>query len=163
MFQSFTGSSRRPRQVNLSGQNTDPFAATAWSPAAATGTKKTVAAAQQERLQRQQERAKLNATKTIQRTWRGHRTRRELADHRRQAWDDLENRIATGFTSSAVLPEELRLLLSFFNARRQQDVQRLAMFGERVLQQGGPEYFSKNEVYPHLLRLAEISLAALNG
>lgn len=163
MFQSFSGNSRRPRQVNLSGQNNDPFASTAWTPAAATGTQKTVAAAQQERFQRQQERARLSASKTIQRSWRGHKARRELADSRRQAWDDLENRIARESPSTSVLPEELRLLLSFFNARRQEDVQRLAVFGERVLNQVDSKYFSRDDVYPYLLRLADISSAALNG
>ena len=88
MFQTFSGNSRRPRQVNLSGQNTKPFAA-GWNPSA-SGTQTTVAHAQQERQFRQQERERFNASKRIQRTWRGHKTRRELADLRRKVWDDSE-------------------------------------------------------------------------
>src|ERR1700680_4464473 len=89
MFQTFSGRSRRPRQVNLSGQNLNPFAASSWSPSA-SGTQKTVANAQQEREQRRQERERLNASKRIQRTWRGHRSRRQLADSRRALWDEIE-------------------------------------------------------------------------
>lgn len=161
MFQSFTGKSRRPRQVNLSGQNANPFAATGWG-STASGTQATVAAAQQERLQRQQERARLNAAKTVQRTWRGYKTRRDLADSQRQAWDNLEDSIAKESPSSAVLPDELRLLLSFFSLRKERDMQRLARFGDRVLQQNDPRYFSRQDVQPHLLRLAQISLDTLS-
>lgn len=160
MFQSFTGHSRRPRQVNLSGQNNDPFAATAWTPTA-SGTQKTVAAAQQERLQRQQERERLNAAKTLQRTWRGHKTRKELADGWREAWDNLESSIVQASSSPAILPEELTLLLAFFSPRKQTDIQRLAVFGNRVSQQVGLAYFSRNDVQPSLLRLTKISLDAL--
>lgn len=129
MFQSFTGSSRRPRQVNLSGQNTDPFAATSWTPTA-SGTQKTVAAAQQERQQRQLERDRLNATKRIQRTWRGHRARSELADAQRREWDEI---FAAKLSSN--LPDELRLLLAFFSSHSPQDIQRLSDFAERALEQ----------------------------
>lgn len=162
MFQSFTGNSRRPRQVNLSGQNKNPFAATGWG-LTASGPHATVAAAQQERFHRHQERARLNAAKIIQRIWRGHKARRDLADGRRQAWDNLEDRIAKESPSPAILPDELRLLLSFFSPCKQQDIQRLAIFGNRVLQQNDPGYFSRYDVQPRLLRLTQISLDALPG
>src|SRR6266852_5903960 len=122
MFQTFSGSSRRPRQVNLSGQNLNPFAASSWTPAA-SGTQKTVANAQQERQQRQQEREKLNATKRIQKTWRGHKVRRELADSLRDAWDKAEAE-RSGSDSGTALAEQLRLLVAFFSARRNDDLQR---------------------------------------
>ncbi|KAF4476898.1 putative E3 ubiquitin protein ligase [Colletotrichum fructicola Nara gc5] len=55
MFPTFTGNSRRPRNVNLSGQNLNPFAATSWTPSAGSGASKTVSNAQAERAQRQQD------------------------------------------------------------------------------------------------------------
>ncbi|TID15300.1 putative metallocarboxypeptidase [Venturia nashicola] len=75
-FQSFTGSSRRPRQVNLGGTRNNPFGA--------------VQSAQQERERRQREREKLQAAKTLQRTWRGHSSRKAVREQRRTAWDTEE-------------------------------------------------------------------------
>lgn len=77
MHATFTGSSRRPRNVNLSGQNVNPFAA-AWSPSGASSVHKTLSQAQAERQQRQLGRDRLRAAKNIQRTWRGYSTRKSF-------------------------------------------------------------------------------------
>ncbi|KAJ4293945.1 ubiquitin-protein ligase (E3) [Collariella sp. IMI 366227] len=89
MFQTFSGSSRKTRNVNLSGQKpTNPFNSTSWSPGGPGGSK-TVAHAQAERLQRQQERERLRAAQCLQKSWRGHRVRRNLRISRREAFDRL--------------------------------------------------------------------------
>jgi ubiquitin-protein ligase E3 C len=156
MFQTFTGSSRRPRQVNLSGQNLDPFAASSWTPNA-SGTQKTVANAQQERQQRQQERERLNASKRIQRTWRGHKTRRELADSRRAIWDQT-NMGRDGLES---LVEQVQLLVTFFNPRRRDDLSRLISLSQRISSLDCRSFLVREEVQPQLLRLANVALEAL--
>lgn len=160
MFQTFSGSSRRPRNVNLSGQNLNPFAASSWTPAA-SGTQKTVANAQQERLQRQQEREKLNATKRIQRTWRGHKVRRDLADSRRNAWDRAE---AGGDSrSEAALAEQLRLLVAFFSTRRHADLKRLENLSQKIASVGYESLLGRQDIQPRIARLANITLAALQA
>jgi ubiquitin-protein ligase E3 C len=163
MFQSFTGNSRRPRQVNLSGQEPNLFAAWGSSPTA-SGIQKTVAVAQAERQHRQQERDRLNATKRIQRTWRGHRSRRNLANMRRQEWDDLEN---DGDEQDSLIPfkvnQQLRLLLAFFSADDAGDIGRLSRFGDRLLKARKKGYLSERDIRPQLYRLANIILASLVG
>jgi ubiquitin-protein ligase E3 C len=161
MFQSFSGSSRRPRQVNLSGQQPDPFAAWGTSPAA-SGIQKTVAVAQAERQHRQQERERLNASKRIQRIWRGHRSRKELADTRRKAWDDMEKDSARQASQiSPGLVEESRLLLSFFNSQNPDDLSRLSRLGDRLLKASQEGCLSEKDLRPQLLRLAQTILASL--
>src|SRR5436853_48810 len=87
MQPTFTGSSRKPRKVNLSGHNVNPFGGISWSPSA-MGVQRTIANAQQERQHRQQERDRIKASKTIQRIWRGHYSRRSVRESRRQNWDE---------------------------------------------------------------------------
>ncbi|KZF24888.1 IQ and HECT domain protein [Xylona heveae TC161] len=89
MFPSFTGTSRRPRQVNLSGRNPNPFASLAASRQAPVA-QATLANAQQERIQRQLERERTNAARTLQRIWRGHNSRRKLKDTWGQEWEQKE-------------------------------------------------------------------------
>lgn len=134
MFQSFSGSSRRTRQVNLSGQDINPFEASSWAPTA-SGTQKTLAAAQHERHLRQLERERLVASKNIQRTWRGHRVRKDVANSRRQAWDLLDNQHPQEEDlAEPVLMEELNLLLAFFNYKNPEDISRLVRLCQRLLQ-----------------------------
>jgi ubiquitin-protein ligase E3 C len=159
MFQTFSGSSRRPRQVNLSGQNLNPFAASSWTPSA-SGTQKTVANAQQERQQRQQERERLNASKRIQRTWRGHRSRRQLADSRRAVWDDVETQ-AVHSETNVVLVEQAKLLVAFFSPRRRDDIGRLTSLSSRISVLGYQDFLALEEVQPLLVRLANVTLEAL--
>ncbi|KAL5353432.1 ubiquitin-protein ligase (E3) [Pseudogymnoascus australis] len=133
MFQSFSGSSRRTRQVNLSGQDINPFEASSWAPTA-SGTQKTLAAAQHERHLRQVERERLVASKNIQRIWRGHRVRKDVANSRRQAWDLLDSQHAQEEDlAEPVLLEELNLLLAFFNYKNPEDISRLVRLCDRLL------------------------------
>jgi ubiquitin-protein ligase E3 C len=159
MFQTFSGSSRRPRQVNLSGQNLNPFAASTWSPSA-SGTQKTVANAQQERQQRQQERERLNASKRIQRTWRGHKVRRELADARRKAWDETSTTQQT-LETGVILAEQLRLIVIFFSHRRRDDLDRLIHLSQRISHLGYETFLARPDIQSKLLQLAGITLEAL--
>ena len=88
MYPSFTGSARRPRQVNLSGRSSNPFAANAavrQSPSAQS-SQNTVAHAQAERLLRQQERRRPPAATAIQRSWRGYRGRKAIRNAWKQEW-----------------------------------------------------------------------------
>jgi len=161
MFQSFSGSSRRPRQVNLSGQQPDHFAAWGGSPAA-SGIQRTVAVAQAERQHRQQERERINASRRIQRTWRGHKSRKELANARRQTWDDMEKNGARQDSQiSSDLVEESRLLLSFFNSQNSDDLSRLSRLGDRLLKASQEGCLSEKGLRPQLLRLAQTILASL--
>jgi len=158
MFQTFSGSSRRPRQVNLSGQNLNPFAASSWTPNA-SGTQQTVAHAQQERLLRQQERERLNASKSIQKTWRGHKVRKKLADERRTAWDEAGR---NSNYSDGDLISQLQLLLAFFTSRRPDDIGRLTSLSSDIYLLGYQSFLARPEVEQQLGRLAHITLEALH-
>ena len=141
MFQSFTGNSRRPRQVNLSGRNINPFAAVSTSKTiiAPQNPQDAIAHAQNERRARQQERERLQAAKTLQRTWRGHATRKEIQDKYRQEWDyregitpkDLTIREGSYKSESEALTQ-LNLLLQFASPLKSLDVQRLQRFAFRA-------------------------------
>lgn len=154
MFQNFSGSSRRPRQVNLSGQNANPFAAV-------SGTQNTVANAQQERQQRQQERDRLNASKRIQKTWRGHRVRTELADSRRRIWDERNQKSQSPSDSGAVLVEQSKLVVAFFNPRRPDDIERMVILSQKIYNAGCEMFLGLPEIHPLLKRLAHVTLHAL--
>jgi ubiquitin-protein ligase E3 C len=162
MFQTFSGSSRRPRQVNLSGQNVNPFAASSWTPSA-SGTQKTVANAQQERQQRQQERERLNASKRIQRVWRGHRVRSELADSLRKAWDDAEVAYAGPGGTGPWLVQQTKLLIAFFSPRRQDDVGRLIGLSQRISAVGYQSFLARHDIQPQILPLSKVTLEALQS
>lgn len=184
MFTSFTGSARPRRQVNLSGRNTNPFAAV-------TGSRQTnpsqpsqnaLAHAQQERVLRQQERARPPAATRIQRTWRGHRGREEARGRWRREWDENEARDLgqntalvdvlpsklqfssnpVPYESEAACLGQLRLLIQFASPQFH-DVLRLHIFASRYLSslQSLPSTFPADVwIYP-LLRLAKISIATL--
>ncbi|KAF4992214.1 hypothetical protein FGRMN_7345 [Fusarium graminum] len=127
MFSTFTGNSRRPRNVNLSGAVGNPFANTSWSPSAVSNTTKTVSNAQAEREKRQVERTRLKAAGTIQRLWRGHKTRSELRESQRDAFDALY-KSESNLSPSERLPGAFTLLLSFFSIRRDDDVRRAVRY-----------------------------------
>ncbi|MCJ1472096.1 hypothetical protein MMC13_000743 [Lambiella insularis] len=141
MFQSFTGNSRRPRQVNLSGRNNNPFAAVSSSktPTVPQNSHDAIAHAQQERKARQQERERLQAAKTLQKTWRGHATRREIRNGYRQEWDYREgmtnSESGTGeeaYGSPVEAFAQLRLLLQFASPFDGLDIRRLQRFAFRA-------------------------------
>jgi ubiquitin-protein ligase E3 C len=123
MFSTFTGNSRRPRNVNLSGTTGNPFTNTSWSPSAVSNTTKTVSNAQAEREKRQADREKLKAASKIQRIWRGYKTRAELKESQRNTFDALY-KSEPRQNPSERLPKAFGLLLSFFNLRRDDDIQR---------------------------------------
>ncbi|KAJ4991996.1 E3 ubiquitin-protein ligase (HECT-domain-containing protein) [Stagonosporopsis vannaccii] len=126
MFTSFTGNTRRPRQVNLSGRKTNPFG----TPGTGAGSQAALDRAQQERAQRQRDRDTLNAAKKIQRVWRGHASRRRVADHLRQEWDTFEEADPMYDDRSAIL--QLHRLLRFASTRDEQDIRRIRHFGDRL-------------------------------
>lgn len=128
MFSTFTGNSRRPRNVNLSGQAGNPFSNTSWSPAAVSSATKTVSDAQADREKRQAERQRLKAAGQIQRTWRGHRARQATSESRRLAFDSLYTSASSGHVPAERLPFAFNLLLAFFSARHHDDIRRLFLF-----------------------------------
>lgn len=159
-FPTFSGSSRRPRNVNMSGQkNLNPFAATSWTPSASSSASKTVADAQAERRQRQQEREKLKAAESIQRTWRGHKVRQTLKDDRRHVFDDLYSR--SGYTSPEMRASEaLPLVVAVLDPRRLDDRTRLERFAID-LEQAGPGIIN-TAIASHIRRLADQLITLLD-
>ncbi|KAI0133532.1 HECT-domain-containing protein [Xylariales sp. AK1849] len=127
MFPSFTGNSRRPRNVNLSGQrNANPWANSGWT-SAPTGASQTVANAQAEREKRQRERDVQAATKRLQRVWRGHKTRRNAKAQHRKEWDDLYSKNETVPDPERVT-RALPLILALFEPGSADDQRRLDQF-----------------------------------
>lgn len=125
MYSTFSGSSRRPRNVNLSGQNTNPFA-TAWTPSAASSVNKTVSHAQAERQQRQQERDRLKAAGNIQRVWRGYKSRKYLKQSQRETLQALYGQ--DGGTNVRVAHDALLLLFTVFRPSYEPDQRILSAF-----------------------------------
>ena len=131
MFQTFTGSSRRPRQVNLSGRTANPFAKAGVN----AGTQSAVLSAQQERERRQQERDRLAAAKTLQRAWRGHRCRRQVRERWREQWDSDEETAVqeiSAYESEDVALRQLKRLLHFVDARNEKDAGRILHCWRRI-------------------------------
>ena len=126
MHPTFTGNSRRPRNVNLSGQKSvNPFTAGGWTPSGSQGTSHSIAHAQADRRQRQQERDRLRASQTIQRTWRGYRARRQLQDSRRRAFDKLFD-MTVPPNCPMTTGKALALIVAFFDQRNTADALRLS-------------------------------------
>ncbi|KAL7951801.1 hypothetical protein V8C42DRAFT_17574 [Trichoderma barbatum] len=127
MFSTFTGNSRRPRNVNLSGQASNPFSNTSWTPSTVSNATKTVSDAQADREKRQVERQRLKAASQIQRTWRGYRSRSTLRDQHRHDFDLVYQSLPDSDASQRVY-SSFPLLLSFFSSNRAGDMQRLFLF-----------------------------------
>ncbi|KAF2434449.1 hypothetical protein EJ08DRAFT_685832 [Tothia fuscella] len=118
MFQTFSGSSRKPRQVNLSGRRTDASA---------------VKAAQQERENRQKERDRLKAAKLAQRLWRGHHTRSLIRQEWRDEWDSEEEAIMEdAYPSQNIALQQLQRLVHFVRLQDGEDVERLRKYVKRL-------------------------------
>uniref|UniRef100_A0A8H7TPX7 HECT-type E3 ubiquitin transferase n=1 Tax=Bionectria ochroleuca TaxID=29856 RepID=A0A8H7TPX7_BIOOC len=128
MFSTFTGNSRRPRNVNLSGQTGNPFTNTSWSPSNVSNATKAVSDAQADREKRQAERQRLKAASTIQRVWKGHQERRQVCELRRRSFDSIYGAGQNNSDISNTLPVAFSLLISFFSHRRKDDVTRLVRF-----------------------------------
>lgn len=164
MHSTFTGSSRRTRNVNLSGQNHNPFASV-WAPSGASSTSvsKTISDAQAERQQRQQAREQVKAGRRIYLFWKGSRARRSLRESRRASFDAI-------YASSVSDPRQrlstaLPLLLATFQSN-EQDVERLGLVaGDLARSPHELESlvaFSRDERAPYRsTRLAEILMDAL--
>ena len=140
MHQAFTGSTRKSRQVNLSGRGAaNPWANLPGSSKSSHGipsTQSTVAQAQAERQRRHHERERQTASRQVQKTWRGHHHRRRQKAQWRQEWDDIEqDRIqsstdtpigdlltsgssAPRYPSAELALSQLRLLVHFQEFRR---------------------------------------------
>ncbi|CCU76869.1 IQ and HECT domain protein [Blumeria hordei DH14] len=163
MFQTFSGSSRRPRQVNLSGQNLNPFATTPtpWA-TPVSGSQIIVANAQQKRLKRQQEREQLRSAIRIQRVWRGYRSRREVDDLRRKEWDDLEINQG-GFDLDSRLLAQIKLLVSFYRQTRKDDLKRIKRLSSNVVTCGLATCLTSDRSEHLILPLAFILVDALNS
>ena len=149
MFPTFTGNSRRSRQVNLSGRVANGPATRA---ATTPGMQNAMAHAHQERLARQQERDRQNAARQLQRVWRGYCARKQLQTHYRSLWDlahrnpqapppdqtEVDQINDTMARPSSTQPEadlqdELDLLLRFVVFSDVEDLHRLNEFAVRFL------------------------------
>ncbi|KAK8130863.1 HECT-domain-containing protein [Apiospora sp. TS-2023a] len=164
MYSNFTGQSKRPRNVNLSGQRNNPWATPGSAWGSSTGASNTVAQAQAERNKRQRERDELAATKKLQRVWRGHRDRRSTKDEHRRQWDQLYHNaesvdVPMGDGDAVVDPkragEALPLLLSLFDPSLSQDQRRL----DRFLQDTSSEDWKpESHQYKRLVSLLVMAL-----
>ncbi|KAH6633409.1 E3 ubiquitin-protein ligase NEDD4 [Boeremia exigua] len=156
MFTNFTGNTRRPRQVNLSGRKTNPFGTTGTG----AGSQAALDRAQQERAQRQRDRDTLNAAKQIQRVWRGHASRRRVADLLRQEWDAFEAADPMYHEKSAL--SQLHRLLRFASTREEQDLERIRHFGDRLRLVEEAEDGFRDEPWPSAhVKYEKLLLAAL--
>ncbi|CAJ2504810.1 Uu.00g122040.m01.CDS01 [Anthostomella pinea] len=135
MFPTFSGTSRRPRNVNLSGQrNTSPWASSGGL-TANSGSNKTIAQAQADREKRQRERDELAAAKLLQRVWRGHRERRHVKSRYRQEYDDICQQPPSSNVHNRVV-NLLPLMLALFDPTKAEDQQRLNIFVRDLLSSG---------------------------
>lgn len=182
MFPSFTGSTRPKRQVNLSGRNNNPFAALPGSRTSSSPqtSQNALAQAQHDRILRQQERERPPAATKIQKTWRGHKGRKQAKVIWRQEWnykegweprgpskthETLPQLAAPAYASEDECLGSLRLLVQFASPRNEFDIQCLDRFTTRYLQstQMQPSGYPADVwTYP-LLRLAKLSLATLSA
>ncbi|KAF2674065.1 hypothetical protein BT63DRAFT_394564 [Microthyrium microscopicum] len=165
MHTTFSGSSRRPRQVNLSGRRGgNPFA-----PASSHGPPSALASAQQERERRQRERDRLNGAKVVQRYWRGYRSRASLSTKWRQEWDAIESQAGDRsqdrpYEQEGTAYGQVRLFLQFASLRSQQDQERLYKLLRRLSSSVNLDSgFASSGPWPMLyLRLQNLLLAGLD-
>lgn len=135
MFTSFTGNTKKPRQVNLSGRKTHAFGSTG----SGGGSQAALDRAQQDRAQRQRERETQKAAKAIQRVWRGHRSRRRVGGLLRDEWDAVESLAAgsaepTPYSSEEEALSQLHRLLRFAGTRQHDDFSRIRIYCRRQVQ-----------------------------
>jgi ubiquitin-protein ligase E3 C len=189
MFQSFTGNSRKPRHVNLSGQNssTRKGLSSNQTPNAATpGGQAAIAQAQAQRLQRGHERDRLNASRLLQRSWRGHSSRQRIRKTWRGEWDQHElartspqrsgveslveitpdnGKGGQAYGSAGECYVQMRLLLHFLDIKLEMDRARLAYFG-RALQRTlevVPSIATGDAWTLQLYRLSKLTVEALHA
>ncbi|KAJ5219222.1 uncharacterized protein N7498_001321 [Penicillium cinerascens] len=189
MHHTFTGNSRRPRQVNLSGRINDPFAT--FSPGRqtphASNPQLAVAIARQERAQRERDREKQSAARVVQRVWRGYISRKSTYGIWRSEWDTIERNltdamevtsgmpVGEGWTLSSRRPapyatadqcfSQLRLLVQFVSARKSDDILRLVYFVDAFEQtfRSLPTVATEGEWTTLLKRLSKTILSVLSS
>jgi ubiquitin-protein ligase E3 C len=110
----FTGSARRPRQVNLSGRKSTPTTPTSSSLRNKPAPSSSVQNAQKERAAREAERKRLKATETIQRIWRGRKVAEKVRNEWRSEWDQL----SSASTENDTITARMSLFLGFMDTRR---------------------------------------------
>lgn len=153
MYPSFTGNARKPRNVNLSGRQPNPWArtSTTQNTAATSGSQHSVAHAQAERAERQKERDRQKASTIIQRTWRSHSSRTKTKNGWRREWDQFEiarTRAADGhmwaeevvtsasgplrYDSASQCFSQMRLLIHFVQIKLEMDRIRLAYYSRAL-------------------------------
>ncbi|KAH9886535.1 hypothetical protein F4778DRAFT_758173 [Xylariomycetidae sp. FL2044] len=162
MFPTFTGSSRRPRNVNLSGQpKSNAWGSSSWTQAGSgSGASKTVAQAQAERERRQREREELAAAKQLQRAWRGHVIRTQIKQIRRQEYDHLYEQPALHGPSGRVAAS-LPLLLTVFDPKQPDDQHRLDLLVQDLSAVGPPLGYLESSGQYLWDRLARLLVRAL--
>lgn len=148
MYPSFTGNARKPRNVNLSGRQSNPWTklAASQNSSITPGSQHSLAHAQAERIQRQQERDRHKASILIQRTWRSYSSRTKTKEGWRKEWDYHEVARTKGTRGINQLVEEgikgpsepesydsasecfsqMRLLVHFVEIKIEMDCMRLA-------------------------------------
>jgi ubiquitin-protein ligase E3 C len=133
-FHTFTGSSRRPRNVNLSGQPSsfNPFAAP--GSGGLGNPARTVNRAHAEREQRHRDRNRLQAAKKIQGVFRCYRARRAANDLRRERFDRTYAPASPIERIETCLP----LLLRFHSLKSAGDVERLRQICDDIVVAGVP-------------------------
>lgn len=165
-FTTFTGSSRRPRNVNLSGQpsNPNPFASSSWNRPG--DPSRTVVQAQAERQKRQEKRELLQSAKLVQRVYRGNVARATTRDMRRAQFDQLyrESPI-TGVKEVAAMRVDQALphLIRSFRLSNKQDAERLSRLCYDLEAAGlaalsGQAPFRKVQFLGHLLDVLDVML-----
>lgn len=152
MHATFTGSTRRPRQVNLSGTNKNPWANLPGAPKATQngGTShNALAQAQAERIKRAQNRERVIAAQKIQRTWRGYAAQTKQKQKWREEWDRNEATRASvteqipyqdpgcvnhakSYQSEEQLGYQMSLLLMFLDTHVLMDRMRLCFFAQSL-------------------------------
>ncbi|KAI5858938.1 hypothetical protein BZA05DRAFT_428110 [Tricharina praecox] len=106
----FTGSARRPRNVNLSGRKpTTPSTSTSQKNKVATSS--SLQTAREERAAREAERKRLKAAGTIQRTWRGRKAAEQQRKEWRAVWDEYP-------ADASHAPTRISLFLAFMDMGR---------------------------------------------
>ncbi len=189
MFQSFTGNSRKPRQVNLSGLNSGTrksLSSNQKSNAGTPGGQAAIAQAQAQRLQRGHERDRLNASRLLQRSWRCYSSRQTTRQIWRAEWDRNElartspqsSDVASllritpddpkggfAYNSARECYNQMRLLLPFLHIKLEMDRARLAYFGgalQRTLEEV-PSIATEDSWTLQLYRLSKFTLEALDS
>lgn len=148
MIPTFSGNSKRARNVNLSGRITqNPFAKIG-SNVPAVGTQNAIAAAQQDRVARQQERERREAASRIQKSWRHYSEDIAGKNAKRRQWDELEGQGQDGDQAMTTADDartppppyrtqdeslvRLERLLDFLDVRRDDDCSRLDRYFARA-------------------------------